>query len=235
MLTLLGANLVPLFIAFVIGVITGWWAWAHYRADARLDTVVPQVPSVAASIPAAPVAAAAIPVAVAAVPKAKAPTKPKVAAKPKAAAPVKLVSAPVAKTKAAPKAKAPARVAVKAAPVANPKPVAKPKAAAKPEAVTVAKAAPKPKAPPKPKLPDDLLQLKGVGPKLNTLLNSLGVHRFDQIAKWKAKDVSAIDAQMGTFRGRIERENWIEQASLLAKGKIAEFEAKYGTLDSENR
>jgi predicted flap endonuclease-1-like 5' DNA nuclease len=82
--------------------------------------------------------------------------------------------------------------------------------------------------------PDDLLQLKGVGPKLNTLLTGLGITRFDQIGAWTADDVAKVDAELGSFKGRIERESWIEQAGLLATGSIATFEAKFGKLDSEN-
>jgi predicted flap endonuclease-1-like 5' DNA nuclease len=82
---------------------------------------------------------------------------------------------------------------------------------------------------------DDLLQIKGVGPKLNTLLNSLGVTRFDQIAAWGASEVDKVDDHLGTFKNRITRDSWIEQAGLLAKGKIAQFEAKFGKLDSENK
>jgi predicted flap endonuclease-1-like 5' DNA nuclease len=83
--------------------------------------------------------------------------------------------------------------------------------------------------------PDDLLQIKGVGPKLNELLIGLGIRRFDQIARWKADDVAKVDAHLGAFKGRIDRDNWIEQGGLLAKGAVAEFEAKYGKLDSENK
>ena len=82
---------------------------------------------------------------------------------------------------------------------------------------------------------DNLLQIKGVGPKLATLLTSLGVTRFDQIAGWTADDVARIDAQLGTFAGRIVRDNWIEQAGYLASGDVAAFEAKYGKLDSGTR
>ncbi len=83
--------------------------------------------------------------------------------------------------------------------------------------------------------PDDLLQLKGVGPVLNKLLISLGVRRFDQIAGWSASDIATVDAHLGNFKGRIARDNWVEQAGLLARGAIADFEAKYGKLDSENK
>ena len=82
---------------------------------------------------------------------------------------------------------------------------------------------------------DDLLQIKGIGPKLNTLLISLGVTRFDQIAAWGAGEIDKVDDHLGSFKNRITRDSWIEQAGLLAKGMIAEFEAKFGKLDSENK
>ncbi len=82
--------------------------------------------------------------------------------------------------------------------------------------------------------PDDLLQIKGVGPKLNELLISLGVRRFDQIANWSAGDIAKVDAHMGSFKGRIDRDLWTEQSGLLARGDVKAFEAKFGILDSEN-
>jgi predicted flap endonuclease-1-like 5' DNA nuclease len=83
--------------------------------------------------------------------------------------------------------------------------------------------------------PDDLLQIKGIGPKLNELLISLGVRRFDQIANWGASEIGKVDEHLGAFKGRIDRDRWVEQAGLLASGAIAEFEAKFGQLDSENQ
>ena len=82
---------------------------------------------------------------------------------------------------------------------------------------------------------DDLLQIKGVGPKLNTLLVGLGITRFDQISAWGAAEIDKVDDHLGTFKNRITRDSWVEQAGLLAKGMIAEFEAKFGKLDSENK
>jgi predicted flap endonuclease-1-like 5' DNA nuclease len=80
-------------------------------------------------------------------------------------------------------------------------------------------------------VPDNLRQLKGVGPKLAALLTGIGITRFDQIAAWGPDDIARVDAQLGTFKGRIVRDNWIEQATLLASGDIAGFEAKFGKLD----
>jgi predicted flap endonuclease-1-like 5' DNA nuclease len=82
---------------------------------------------------------------------------------------------------------------------------------------------------------DDLLQVKGIGPKLNDLLTGLGITRFDQIAAWGASEIAKVDEHMGAFKGRIDRDLWTEQAGLLARGAIAEFEAKFGKLDSENQ
>jgi predicted flap endonuclease-1-like 5' DNA nuclease len=82
---------------------------------------------------------------------------------------------------------------------------------------------------------DDLLQIKGIGPKLKDLLHSLGVTRFDQIAAWGAGEIDKVDDHLGSFKNRITRDSWIEQAGLLARGAIAEFEAKFGKLDSENK
>jgi predicted flap endonuclease-1-like 5' DNA nuclease len=97
---------------------------------------------------------------------------------------------------------------------------------------------PEPETPPIPVSPavtsvpqaDDLLQLKGVGPKLNSLLIELGVTSFAQIAGWTDTDIAAIDARLGNFRGRPVRDQWIDQAKYLASGDIAGFEAKYGKL-----
>lgn len=77
---------------------------------------------------------------------------------------------------------------------------------------------------------DDLSRIKGVGPKLVTLLNTLGVTRFDQIANWSEADIDAIDGQLGRFEGRIRRDNWIEQAKLLAADDTAGYESKFGAL-----
>ncbi|WP_313804128.1 hypothetical protein [Sphingobium sp.] len=77
---------------------------------------------------------------------------------------------------------------------------------------------------------DDLLKLKGVGPKLNSLLIELGVTRYAQIAGWNDADIAAIDAKLGNFKGRPVRDQWIDQAKYLAAGDLAGFEAKYGKL-----
>lgn len=142
---------------------------------------------------------------------------------------------PAATKSAAPKASVPKPVVEKVASAVPKVAPAKPKAVAKPKAAALvkSKAPAKPKAAPKVVIPDNLELLKGVGPKLNALLKTLGVTSFEQVANWSAADVAEIDAKLGTFAGRISRDNWIDQSKLLSAGDIAGFEKKYGSLGSE--
>tara|TARA_R110000824_G_scaffold108542_15_gene255671 strand:- start:921 stop:1505 length:585 start_codon:yes stop_codon:yes gene_type:complete len=109
---------------------------------------------------------------------------------------------------------------------------ATPKPRVKPAATTEAAPPPagKPAIPSAVGEPDNLRLIKGVGPKLNTLLISLGVTRFDQIADWKEAEIAEVDKYLDTFSGRIIRDAWIDQAKFLAKDDIAGFEKKYGKL-----
>jgi predicted flap endonuclease-1-like 5' DNA nuclease len=78
--------------------------------------------------------------------------------------------------------------------------------------------------------PDDLKQLKGVGPKLATMLNQMGIMRYDQIAKLAPSQVNAIDAQLGAFKGRFHRDRIVEQADYLSRGDTDGYQAKFGKL-----
>ena len=78
--------------------------------------------------------------------------------------------------------------------------------------------------------PDDLRQLKGVGPKFAEMLNQRGIIRFDQIAKLSNHQAEALDAAMGPFRGRFARDRIVEQADYLARGDIDGYQAKFGNL-----
>ncbi len=78
--------------------------------------------------------------------------------------------------------------------------------------------------------PDDLRRIKGLGPKLNGLLAGLGITRYDQIAAWGEDEIALVDAHLGNFKGRIVRDNWVEQAKFLARGDAGGFEEKFGKL-----
>lgn len=77
---------------------------------------------------------------------------------------------------------------------------------------------------------DDLRRIKGLGPKMQTLLHSLGITRYEQIASWTDADLDELDGKLGSFAGRPRRDNWVEQARLLASGDSAAYEAKFGKL-----
>lgn len=153
------------------------------------------------------------------------PKKPLEAAKPEivAAEPARFKPRDPAPAPAVP---TPAPPPVAAAPPPAPKPEPEPTAA-----IPAEPAAPPPTA--KPAKADNLQLLKGIGPKLAGLLNGLGVTSFQQVAAWTAADIATIDAQLGAFQGRIARDNIVDQATYLARGDKAGFEAKYGALGGE--
>lgn len=97
-------------------------------------------------------------------------------------------------------------------------------AAAKPAKKAAAKAEEAPKAEAKKAAPkaaagsDDLKQLSGVGPALEKKLNEAGVTTFAQIASWGEAEIAEFDEKL-SFKGRIEREGWVEQAKALADAK----------------
>jgi len=77
---------------------------------------------------------------------------------------------------------------------------------------------------------DDLKQLKGVGPALEKKLHDNGVTTFAQIAAWNAEDIADMDDKL-SFKGRIERDGWVDQAKLLAAGEDTEFSKKVAKGD----
>jgi len=113
---------------------------------------------------------------------------------------VKGIAAPKKKAapkteKPAPKVKTPAKAATKA-------PAAPKKEAAKPAAKAAI---------------DDLTKISGVGPVIVGKLEKLGITTFAQIAAFKKADIADIDEKL-SFKGRIDRDEWIKQAKELMKG-----------------
>jgi small subunit ribosomal protein S2 len=64
---------------------------------------------------------------------------------------------------------------------------------------------------------DDLKNITGVGPKLEETLNKLGVFHFAQVAAWTADEVQWVDDNL-SFKGRIDRDDWVGQATELMNG-----------------
>ena len=159
-------------------------------------------------------------------------------------APPVIVLSPVA----APVNAVPAEIVATPQPKPRTKAAAKPKAEPKPKAAK-AKAEPKPKAEKaaKPKATkaksqalirleaprdgkaDDLQEIEGIGPALEKLVNSLGFFHFDQIAAWTEADVGVIDAEMKTFKGRITRDKWVEQARIIVNEGLEAFRERAKT------
>ncbi|QFT60282.1 NADH-quinone oxidoreductase chain 2 [Sulfitobacter sp. THAF37] len=73
---------------------------------------------------------------------------------------------------------------------------------------------------------DDLKLIKGVGPKLEKMLNEMGFFHYDQIASWRADEVAWVDQNLKGFKGRVSRDNWVDQAKRLAAGEETEFSTR---------
>lgn len=121
---------------------------------------------------------------------------------------------------------APAKPAAKpAAKKAEPK-AEKPEPAAKAEPATAEGTRPEALDAARDGKADDLKMIKGVGPKLELMLNELGFYHFDQIAAWSADEVAWVDQNLKGFKGRVSRDNWVEQATTLAAGGTTEFASR---------
>ncbi len=102
------------------------------------------------------------------------------------------------------------------------------RAKAKPAGTTTASADKnRPAAVRKPAKPDDLKLISGVGPKLESVLNGLGIYTYKQIAAWKKAECDWVDNHLN-FKGRIGRDEWVKQAKALAKGGEAEYVRVFG-------
>lgn len=122
-----------------------------------------------------------------------------------------------------------AQAAATVAPQANaPAPAPKPKSAARrlagaveredttPVPVPALQAAQRPPALPAPRQgkADDLKKIKGIGAKTESALHDLGIYHLDQIANWTAVNIDWLEGRIAV-KGRIRREQWVEQAILL--------------------
>ena len=200
-------NMIIAVVGLVVAVVLLWWLFGRNRPEEIAPPVAPPAE------PKKPLEAVK-PEIVAAEPARFKPKEPA----PVPAAPPPPAPAPAAEAApAAPAAESPEEPTVPAEPTPEPAPEAPPPA---PAPTPAAKA-------------DNLQLLKGIGPKLAGLLNGLGVTSFQQIADWTDADIAAIDPQLGAFQGRIARDNIVDQASYLARGDKAGFEAKYGALGGE--
>ncbi|QND52695.1 NADH-ubiquinone dehydrogenase [Phyllobacterium sp. 628] len=99
-------------------------------------------------------------------------------------------------------------------------PAPKPAAVKTPKAAVakISRGPAKPEAIAKPVIADDLKRISGVGPKLEQVLNGLGIYTYAQIAAWSPQEITWMDDHL-KFGGRIVRDEWGKQSAALAEGK----------------
>ena len=78
---------------------------------------------------------------------------------------------------------------------------------------------------------DDLKMIKGVGPKLEIMLNELGFYHFDQIAGWSPAEVAWVSDNLTGLKGSVSRDNWVNQARNLASGRDTGFSKRVSDGD----
>lgn len=204
----LGFVLIAIGVILVLALLAWILRLAKRRGESEHDVQAPQQPLVQEPLPAPPLTRAPPPLA-------EPPLAPPVltpvftpAPEPEPATPAPLADEPIAA--AAPLEASPASLAGDfPAPVPEPQP----------------EIAPAPVA-----ASDDLTMMKGVGPRLAALLNTVGIASFAQIAALTPGEAEALDVKLGDFQGRIHRDRWIEQATFLAAGDIAGYQEKFGKL-----
>jgi predicted flap endonuclease-1-like 5' DNA nuclease len=79
---------------------------------------------------------------------------------------------------------------------------------------------------------DDLKRIRGIGVLTEKRLNAMGVASYEDIANWTREDIDRVSQQLD-FKGRIERENWVEQARILSAGGDTEFSRRLDRRDVE--
>ncbi|HWU16173.1 MAG TPA: NADH-quinone oxidoreductase subunit NuoE [Devosia sp.] len=75
--------------------------------------------------------------------------------------------------------------------------------------------------------PDDLKLISGVGPVLEGRLNAIGITKWSQVATLSADDIAKVEDTL-SFKGRVARDNWQQQAEALARGGIEEYRKVFG-------
>ncbi|MGE3876231.1 MAG: NADH-quinone oxidoreductase subunit NuoE [Parvibaculaceae bacterium] len=174
------------------------------RTFVRMEAPPPAPPQPQAPAAAAPPSNAAKPQ----------PAAPETAPAMASPSPVKTAEAPAALAKMEQKAQA------TATPEKAPSRVAEAKVKKPETAVPAEKEDGKPELLAKPRAGagDDLKLIWGVGPKLEKMLNDMGVWHFDQIAAWTKAELKWVDERLEGFKGRAERDEWVKQAKKLATG-----------------
>jgi NADH-quinone oxidoreductase subunit E len=75
--------------------------------------------------------------------------------------------------------------------------------------------------------PDDLKLISGVGPVLEGRLNALGITKWSQVAALTSEQIDQVEGSLN-FKGRVARDNWLQQAEVLARGGVDEYRKVFG-------
>jgi NADH-quinone oxidoreductase subunit E len=74
---------------------------------------------------------------------------------------------------------------------------------------------------------DDLKLISGVGPVLEGKLNAIGITKWSQVATMTPDQITALESSLN-FKGRVARDNWLQQAYVLARGGVEEYRKVFG-------
>ena len=74
---------------------------------------------------------------------------------------------------------------------------------------------------------DDLKLISGVGPVLEGKLNAIGITKWSQVATMTPEQITALESSLN-FKGRVARDNWLQQADVLARGGVEEYRKVFG-------
>jgi predicted flap endonuclease-1-like 5' DNA nuclease len=80
--------------------------------------------------------------------------------------------------------------------------------------------------------PDDLKHIRGVGPALERFLHKRGVFWFSQVATWSQADIEKFEFLLPNFGGRIQRENWVQNAQVEYFKKYKQWLGADGPTDT---
>ena len=75
---------------------------------------------------------------------------------------------------------------------------------------------------------DDLTQIRGIDRDTELRLNESGFSSFRDLARLNRSDEAALEGKLGLAPGRIERENWRDQAALIARGRVEKHHGAFG-------
>ena len=67
---------------------------------------------------------------------------------------------------------------------------------------------------------DDLKIISGIGPVIEKKLNGFGIYTYKQVADWSEENITEFDGLL-SFKGRINRDDWLTQAAELYAQKSA--------------